>query len=141
MPRFSRTGLRYPAGAAQQGKVLHVPGADLDDVGIFRHQFQGVLVHGLGDDEQAGLFPHLLQGSSARPCPSLVAVRGGAGLVGAAPEDAGPGGLDLFGDGQGLGFAFHRAGAGHDHETAPAQLQAGQVMTVSSRFISRLTSL
>ena len=38
-----------------------------------------------------------------------------------------PAALTRSGDGQGLGFAFHRTGAGDDHEMPPAQVQAGQV--------------
>ena len=83
-----------PAGAEQQAEVLHIPGPDLDDVGIFGHQFQGLLVHSLGDDEQPRLLPHLGENLQAGFLHSLITVRGGTGLISAAPEDASPGGFD-----------------------------------------------
>ena len=105
-------------GPAQQGVILHVAGADLDDVGVLGHLLQGVVVHGLGDDEEPGFLAHLVQDFKPRFPHALVAVRRGAGLVGAAPEYLGPLGLDQAGDGEGLGFAFDGAGPGHDHEAA-----------------------
>ena len=41
------------AGLLQQGEVLHVARADLDHVGPFGDQLQGLVVDGLGDDAQA----------------------------------------------------------------------------------------
>ncbi len=50
MPRLSRTGLRSASGALEQREVLHVARADLDHVGVFRDQFEGLVVDGFGDD-------------------------------------------------------------------------------------------
>ena len=74
MPRFSRTGFSSPAGLREQGVVLHVAGADLDDVGVLLHQFQGVVVHRLGDDREARLLPHLVEDLQARLAQSLEGV-------------------------------------------------------------------
>ena len=53
MPRLSSTGLRSAAGAFEQREVLHVAGADLDDVGVFVDEIEGFVVDGFGDDAEA----------------------------------------------------------------------------------------
>src|SRR5216684_2222804 len=41
------------SGALEQREVLHVAGADLDDISILVDQVERFVIDGLGDDEQA----------------------------------------------------------------------------------------
>ena len=102
----------------EQIEVLHVSGADLNDVHILE---QGQLgdVHQLGDNGQAGFRPGGLEILQAGFPQALEGVRGGTGLEGASPEHGGAAGLHRPGDGHHLFLALHRAGAGHDGQ-APA---------------------
>ena len=76
------------SGALEQRKILHVAGADLDDVGVFFDQIEGFVVDGFGDDAQAVLFANLGQNLQAVIAEALKAVRRSARLVGAAAEEA-----------------------------------------------------
>ena len=119
-PRLSRTGLRRLAGLLEQGEVLHVARADLDDVGPLGDQFEGFAVEGFGDDAEAEAvanFGHDAEGFEAH---ALKGVGRGAGLEGAAAEELRSGCGDLLGDGEGLFAAFNGAGAGDDGEVAAA---------------------
>jgi hypothetical protein len=106
-----------PGGGAdglQQGEVLHVAGADLEHVGVGSDQVDGARVDHLGHHRQAGFRPHLGQYLQARLTQALVGVGGGAGLEGAAAQQAGAGRLGHAGGGEGLPGILDRARPG-DH--------------------------
>ena len=60
--------LAAAAGVLEERVVLHVAGADLDDVGHLDDLIQPLGVHRLGDDEQAGLLAR--PGQQLEPGPS-----------------------------------------------------------------------
>ena len=74
------------AGAFEERKVLHVAGADLDDVGIFLDEVERFVVDGFGDDAETELLANLGKNFQAGETEALKRVRRGAGLVGAAAE-------------------------------------------------------
>ena len=104
------------AGALEEGEILHVARANLDDVGIFFDQVEAFVVNRLGDDAQAKALANLREDFQARFPHALKAVRGSARLVGAAAEQAYSRAGNLFGDGHGLGFAFNGARTGNHHD-------------------------
>ena len=52
-------GLFGAAGAFEQGEILHVAGADLDDVGVLLDEVERFVVDGFGDDAEAVFFANL----------------------------------------------------------------------------------
>ena len=50
---FEENGLFGAAGAFEQGEILHVAGADLDDVGVLLDEIERFVVDGFGDDAEA----------------------------------------------------------------------------------------
>ena len=117
---LEQDGLAQAAGVLEQGEVLHVAGADLDDVGPFGDQVEGFVVDGFGDDAQAEAVADLGHDAQRFEAQALKGVGRGAGLVGAAAEELRAGGGDLLGDGEGLFAAFDGAGAGDDGQVAAA---------------------
>ena len=120
MPRFSRMGLRSRPACFEQREVLHVARADLDHVGPFGHQFEGLVVDRFGDDAQPEAIAdlgHDLERVEAEP---LKSVGRGAGFVGASAEELRAGGGNLLGDGEGLLAALDGAGTGDDGQVSPA---------------------
>ena len=118
---FDHDGLVLMAHGLQKVEVLHVPGADLDDVHVLE-QGQLAQVHQLRDNGEAGLLPGHLQVLQTRGAQALEGVGGGAGLEGAAAQHGGAAGLDGLGDGHHLLLGLHGAGAGHDGQVAAADL-------------------
>ena len=111
---LQQDGLAGASGALEQREILHVAGANLDDVGILLDQVERFVIHRFGDDEQAEAlanFGHDLQPFFAQ---SLKRIRRGAGLVGAAAEELGSGASDALGDDECLFAALDAARAGDD---------------------------
>jgi hypothetical protein len=111
----------------QQGVVLHVARADLQDVGILGHHGQRVGGHHLGDDLESGLLAgqrQQLQPFLAQP---LELVGAGSRLPRPAAEERGPGLLHRPRGLEDLVLRLHRAGAGHDDDGPAAHLHAGHV--------------
>ena len=80
-----------PADLLEQVEVLHVPGADLEDVGVPLDELDLARVHDLGDDRHAEPLaggPEDLEAVLAQP---LEAVGAGPRLERPAAEDVGPG--------------------------------------------------
>ena len=75
-PRLISTGLPARPISAKQRVVLHIAGADLDDVGDLDHGLEVARVHQLGDDRQAGLRLGLLEQPQALLAEALEGVRG-----------------------------------------------------------------
>src|ERR1700687_1120427 len=109
---LEENGLFGAARAVEQGKILHVARADLDDVGVFFDEVEAFVVDGFGDDAEAKLFADLHENFQAGFAETLEAVRGSAGLVSAAAKEPRAGFLDALSDGQALLFGFDGAGAG-----------------------------
>ena len=91
IPRLSRTGSPGPADLLEQVEVLHVPGADLEDVGVPLDELDLARVHDLGDDRHAELLAGGLEDLEAVLAQPLEAVGAGPGLERPAAEDVGPG--------------------------------------------------
>jgi len=108
------------AGQAQQGVVLHVPGANLDDIGVFFNCPEIFAIGSLGDDEQAGLAADFIQYLESFFAQALEGIGGGAGLEGTATKDFGAVLLDDSGDGERLLFTFHGTRASHNDRLAGA---------------------
>ena len=98
MPALQEDGRPGPADLLEQVEVLHVPGADLDDVGVALDQLDLAGVHDLGDDRHAEPLAGGLEDLQAVLAQPLEAVGAGPGLERAAAEDVGPGLLDRLGD-------------------------------------------
>jgi hypothetical protein len=98
--------LAQTAGVLEQGEVLHVAGADLDDVSPLGDQGEGFVVDGFGDDAQAEAFADLGHDAEGFEAEALKGVGRCAGLVSAAAEELRAGGSDLFSDGEGLFASF-----------------------------------
>ena len=122
-PRFSRHGRVRFADGFEQLVVLHVAGADLEDVGVFGDELDVLGGHDLGDDGQAGLVAAAAS-ISGLFLEALEAVGAGARLEGAAAEAGGAGLLRRRRRCEDLLFALDGAGSGDDADVAAADLQA-----------------
>ena len=94
MPRLSSTGLPHSATPPEQREVLHVAGADLQDVRVLGHHLDLVRLHDLGHHRQAGLLLASAQQLEAVLLEPLEGVGRGARLEGAAAEHVRAGRLD-----------------------------------------------
>jgi len=97
------------AGALEQREILHVAGADLDNVGVFFDEVEAFVVDGFGDDAEAVVLADLRENFEAVFAEALKTVRGSARFVGAATEKFYAGFLDAFSGGEALLFGFYRA--------------------------------
>ena len=123
-PALDQHRLAGAADLGQQRVVLHVAGADLDDVGDLDHGLEVARVHQLGDDRQAGLRLGLLEQPQALLAEALERVRRGARLVGAAAEQRGAGGRHGAGGGERLVARLDRARPGDEREVLTADLSS-----------------
>src|SRR5215469_12238822 len=62
---LEKNGLFGATRALEQGEVLHVAGADLNDVRIFLDEFERFIVDGFGDDAEAILCAHFRENLQA----------------------------------------------------------------------------
>ncbi len=113
---LEQDGLPRAPQLAQQREVLHVPRADLQDVGVARDDLDLADVHHLRHELHAVVIGGRAQHPQAVLAEALEAVGGAAGLERAAaqhlrarPPHGGRGGLDLR-------LALRRAGPGHDDD-------------------------
>ena len=132
MPRLSSTGLPDLADPLEQREVLHVAGADLQDVGVLGHQLDLVRLHDLGHDRQAGALARRPQQGEAVLLEPLEGVGRGARLEGAAAEHVRAGGLDALRHRGELGLRLDGARSGHHHDLGaahrdPVDLELGVV--------------
>ena len=100
-----------PSGTLQQRIVLHVAGANLDDVGVFFHQIHGLVVDGLGDDLQTKAVAHLRHDAQAFFSQTLKGIGRSARLVGASAKKLRARLAHAFGYRKGLLVAFNRTGS------------------------------
>ena len=111
----------------EQGVVLHVAGADLDDVRHLEHLVEAFGIHGLGDDQEPGFLARTGQQLEAGSAQSLEGVRRAPGLEGAGAEHRRAGVADRAGGVQDLALTLDRAGPRHhDHVVAADGQAAGQ---------------
>ncbi len=108
------------ARAFEEGKVLHVAGADLDHVGVFLDEVERFVVDGFGDDAETELLANFSEDFQAGEPEALEGVGRGAWLVGATSEEMDARGMELLGHGYTLLFGFYRAGAGNHGDVLAA---------------------
>lgn len=121
-------GLARLADGLEQLEILHVAGADLDDVDVvFQEQVDFIGRHDFRYDGQVRFLPGLAEHVQPLVLEALKRVRRRAGLEGATAQHRRAGGLD------GLGYAFdllrrfYGAGAGDDSQLLPANLYTADV--------------
>src|SRR5208282_5402670 len=101
---------------AQEVEVLHVARPHLKDVDIRQHQLDLRDLHHFADDEQLKTITRFAQQFQAVSAESLKRIGRGAGLEGAAAENARSRVGDQSGDSEQLLAGFDRAGPGHDDD-------------------------
>ena len=111
------------AAASMQRVILHVAGADLEDVGVFGDEGNIVFAHHFGDDGEACLRARLGEQFEAGETEALECVRRAAGLECAAAKNMGTVLADMMSDGEDLLFGFNRTGTGHGDEIAATDLE------------------
>ena len=111
------------AELAQEVEVLHVAGADLQDVNHLRHAPDLIDGHHLADDRHAGRPAGGGKQFEAVPAESLKCVRRGARLEDAAAENLRAGFAHRPGGGGDLVCRLDRTRAGHDQEATTADQQ------------------
>ena len=109
-----------PAGRVEERVVLHVPGADLEDVDVLGDDVDLVRLHDLGDRRQAGPVARLGEVAKGLHAQALEGVRRGPRLEGAAAEDRRPGRRHRVRRLHELVAALDRAGARHHRQPAVA---------------------
>src|SRR5690606_20861723 len=88
--------------APQERIVLHVAGADLDDVGVFGDDVDHLRLERLRDDGEAGLLARSGEESEPLEPEALKRVRRRSRLEGPATQDRGPGRAQAMRGGQDL---------------------------------------
>src|SRR3990170_2833386 len=116
-------GLVRLADLVQEGEVLHVAAAYLEDVGVAGDEVDVAGVHHLGDDGQAGLGAGFGEDLEALFAVAAEGVGATAGLEGAAAQDMGTGGLHRPRRLHDVLLRVHRTGTRHHHQAAVADLQ------------------
>ncbi|MNK71396.1 hypothetical protein D3C87_908460 [compost metagenome] len=109
-------GFGEAADLLEQREVLHVAGAELEDVGVVSAQLHVLRVHDLGNDGHLQGLAGLREKLEPLFSESLEGIGASPGLEGAATEDRRPGILDGLGGLEELLAGFDRAWAGHDDE-------------------------
>jgi hypothetical protein len=112
--------IRDSPDVAQQRVVLHVPRADLEDVGVFGHDVDLARLHHLGDDREAGPIARFGKVPKGLDTQALEGVRARPRLERAASQDRGAGRLDRIGGLEQLLTALDRAGSGHHRQRSIA---------------------
>src|SRR6266404_6023325 len=113
---FQQDGFAGASGALEQREVLHVAGADLDDIGVLVDEVERLVIDGFSDDEQSEAvadFGHDLQTFFAQ---ALKGIRGSARFVRSAAKELGSGTGDALGDFERLIASLDAARAGDDGE-------------------------
>src|SRR5207248_4679313 len=104
---------------AQEIEILHVPGADLKNVGVAVDERDLTRVHDLGDDRHLELVADLAQDLQPLFAQTLKTVGAGPRFVRPAPQNIRTGLLDRAGDIEQDFAALDGAGAG-DHCQSPS---------------------
>ena len=123
---LQKDGLAQLPHLAQEVKILHISGADLNDIHILK-QRQIARCHDLGNDGQAGFPPGHFQKRQAVGLQALEIIGRGPGLKSAAAQQLRAGSLDRAGHRHDLLLAFHGAGAGDHAEMPAADLHAAHL--------------
>src|SRR5260370_450293 len=111
---LEENGFPGAAGAFEQGEVLHVARADLDDVGVLFDEVEAFVVDSFGNDAEAVSGADFRKNLESVFTDALKAVRRSAGLVGAPAAKAHAAFLQPFADGPPLLLRFDGAGAGNE---------------------------
>ncbi len=102
----------------EQGVVLHVAGADLDDVSPLGDEGEGFSIDGFSDDAQAEAFTDPGEDAEGIEAEALKGVGRRAWFVSSAAEELRARGCDLFSDGEGLFLSFDGAGTSDNGQVA-----------------------
>src|SRR5882724_9060351 len=113
-------GLFGAAGALEEGEILHVARADLNDIGVFLDEVERFAVDGFGDDAEAVRGADFRENFQSCFTKTLKTVRRSARFVGTAAKETRAGFFDAFGNGEALLFGFHGAGAGDEGDVLAA---------------------
>ena len=108
-PAFEQHRLARLASAFQQREVLHVAGANLDDVGVLVHQRQGFVVHGFRYDEQAEVLTDFGENLQPKLTQSLEGIRRGTWFERSASKEPRTRFGNSLGRGERLLARFHTA--------------------------------
>ena len=142
---LEQDGLAAAGRLGDEGEILRVARADLQDVGVGGDEFDVALGEDFGDDAEVVFLRRLGEQAQALLGQALEFVGRGAGLVGAAAQEGRALRLDRLGRGHELLFALDRAGAGHEAELlARADFLAVDLddgVLLPPFLTSRLTSL
>ena len=131
-----------PPDVAQQRVVLHVPGADLEDVRVLGHDVDLVRLHHLGDDRQPGPLARLGEVAERLDAQALEGVRAGPRLERAAAQDRGAGRLRRRRRSRTAGRGSPPSTARPSRSASRRRSTASRTrMTVSSGWNSREVSL
>jgi hypothetical protein len=117
---LEQDGLAAAGGLGDEGEILRVARADLEDVGVLRDQFHVALGEHFGDDAEVVFLARHLEELEPFLGQALEFVGRGAGLEGAAAQERGALRLDRLGGGHELFLALDRAGAGHEADRLAA---------------------
>src|ERR1700674_1862642 len=117
---LEENGFFGAASAFEQGEILHVARADLDDVGVLLDEVEAFTIDGFGDNAEAVGGAHLRKNLEAVFTETLKAVRGSARLVGTAAEEPHSGFFEAFGDGKALLLGFDGARASDERNVIAA---------------------
>src|ERR1051326_2844691 len=119
-PAFQQDGDARFAGASQQGKVLHVARADLDDVAVAFDEIDARFVECFSDDLQAVSFADVGEYFESFFAETLESVRRRSWLERAATKETSAAATHCFGDSERLRATLDRAPAGDDREIVAA---------------------
>ena len=113
---FQEYGAFGFADGFEETVILHVAGADLENIGVFGNEIDLIGGHDFGDEWESGGFAGFFEEFESFFFQTLEAVGGGAWFVGSAAQDLRPRFFDGMGCFKDLVPIFHGTGAGHNAE-------------------------
>ena len=121
----------------EEWKVLHVARADLQDIGVPRHQLHLSRIHYFRHDRHARVGTHLGQDLEPFLTHALKRIRRRAWFEGAGAQQSCPRALHRMGRGVHHVAPFHRAGTGNHDQITSANHGIGRVAQADHRGLHR----
>ena len=115
-------------------EILHIARTDLNQIGIFRHDLDIVLIDNLSDDAQPRLISDIAENFESLKPEALEIIRTRTWLERAAAQELCTGFLDLYRNIVDLLIALHRAGPRHDRQLFPSDGEARHVHNTVRRM-------